>query len=272
MDWAIVVGLLFVIAVAVSGYLLFPQAWAETVQLARQSGREALQNARVPLRRQPSSWASVSRDRFGYWLGGLLRHRVIVLAVLAVMLLPPVTVALFRPSPALQPYADPIDDITVQRVAALLNGAKLASPPPLPPQLFTEPALTVTYPDVSGADRDWSRLDADFRQRLLVLRQLLADQYGYELILLEGYRSPERQTRLAALGDSVTRAQAWQSYHQFGLAADCAFVRDGHVVISETDPWVMRGYEYYGALAEKVGLTWGGNWSMRDYGHVELRR
>ena len=62
------------------------------------------------------------------------------------------------------------------------------------------------------------------------------------------------------------------SYHQYGLAADFAFVRDGKLVISERDPWAMGGYAHYGELAETVGLVWGGRWQMRDFGHVELRR
>jgi peptidoglycan L-alanyl-D-glutamate endopeptidase CwlK len=60
------------------------------------------------------------------------------------------------------------------------------------------------------------------------------------------------------------------SYHQYGLAADSAFFRDGKVVISERDPWAMRGYQLYGEIAAQVGLTWGGSWKMQDYGHVEL--
>jgi hypothetical protein len=52
----------------------------------------------------------------------------------------------------------------------------------------------------------------------------------------EGWRSPERQTLLAAKGTHVTNASAWQSYHQYGLGADCAFYRDGKLVISEKDP------------------------------------
>ncbi|MCH2221902.1 MAG: M15 family metallopeptidase, partial [Dechloromonas sp.] len=51
-----------------------------------------------------------------------------------------------------------------------------------------------------------------------------------------------------------------------------AFFKDGKIVISERDPWAMRGYQLYGEIAVQVGLTWGGNWKMQDYGHVELRR
>ncbi|WP_257220451.1 MULTISPECIES: M15 family metallopeptidase [unclassified Acinetobacter] len=58
----------------------------------------------------------------------------------------------------------------------------------------------------------------------------------------------------------------------FGLAADIAFKRHGKVVITERDPWAMRGYELYGQVAESVGLTWGGRWkSIKDFGHTEYR-
>jgi peptidoglycan L-alanyl-D-glutamate endopeptidase CwlK len=123
------------------------------------------------------------------------------------------------------------------------------------------------------ASREWNLLDEVYRQRLLVVFKIMKEQYGYDLVLLEGYRSPERQERLAAMGGHVTKAGAFRSYHQYGLAADCAFLRQGKVVISERDPWAMRGYELYGQVAQSVGLTWGGSWrSIKDYGHTELRR
>jgi peptidoglycan L-alanyl-D-glutamate endopeptidase CwlK len=116
-------------------------------------------------------------------------------------------------------------------------------------------------------------LDADFKQRLLVVFKLMHDRHGYDLVLLEGYRSPERQAQLAAQGSRVTRAGAFESYHQFGLAADVAFMHDGRIVISEQDAWAAAGYAAYGAVARSVGLTWGGGWqSLKDFGHVELRR
>ena len=91
------------------------------------------------------------------------------------------------------------------------------------------------------------------------------------MALLEGYRSPSRQDELAKAGSHVTNARAFQSWHQYGLAADCAFWRDGKLVISEKDPWAMRGYQLYGEVAESLGLTWGGRWKMMDFGHTELR-
>jgi peptidoglycan L-alanyl-D-glutamate endopeptidase CwlK len=35
----------------------------------------------------------------------------------------------------------------------------------------------------------------------------------------------------------------------------------------------MQGYELLGAAAQELGLVWGGGWrTLKDYGHVELRR
>ena len=110
-----------------------------------------------------------------------------------------------------------------------------------------------------------------YKQRLLMVFKIMQERHGYEMVLLEGYRSPERQNLLAG-NRHVTRAKGFQSYHQFGLAADIAFKRNGKVVISERDPEVMKGYQLYGEVAESVGLTWGGRWkSIQDYGHTEYR-
>ena len=124
---------------------------------------------------------------------------------------------------------------------------------------------------LDGANRNWQLLDPEFAQRLLLVFKIMKERHGYDMAILEGYRSPERQNALAAAGPGVTNAKAFQSYHQFGLAADCAFLRDGKLVISEKDPWAMRGYQLYGVTAEAAGLHWGGRWAMLDLGHTELR-
>lgn len=161
---------------------------------------------------------------------------------------------------------------TDRQIAVLLAGEQLVPPPPLPPEAFSTREVEMVRPDVVSASRNWELLDAEFTQRLLVVFKLMKERYGYDMVLLEGYRSPERQASLFAQGGHVTQAGANMSYHQYGLAADSAFFRGGKVVISERDSWAMRGYQLYGEIAAQVGLTWGGNWKMQDYGHVELRR
>lgn len=125
--------------------------------------------------------------------------------------------------------------------------------------------------DIASADRKWHKMNPRYKQRLLMVFKIMQERHGYEMVLLEGYRSPERQNLLAG-NRHITRAKGFQSYHQFGLAADIAFKRNGKVVISERDPEVMKGYQLYGEVAESVGLTWGGRWkSIQDYGHTEYR-
>ncbi|HEX7639363.1 MAG TPA: M15 family metallopeptidase [Burkholderiaceae bacterium] len=160
-----------------------------------------------------------------------------------------------------------------ERVADLLRGEQLVPPPPLPPEFFTTPEVEQWQPMANSASRQWDLLDDTFRQRLLLTFRLMHEQYGIDMVLVEGYRSPQRQAALAALGPSVTRAGPFESYHQYGLAADCAFLRDGRIVISEKDAWAMDAYEHYGQVARSLGLVWGGDWhGLRDLGHVELHR
>ena len=159
-----------------------------------------------------------------------------------------------------------------EKVEALLRGEQLVPPAPLPPELFATAEVEMVRPLTREGSRDWAAFDADFRNRLLLVYKIMKEQYGYDMALLEGYRSPERQARLAALGPQVTRAGANQSFHQHGLAADSAFLRQGRLVISEQDAWALEGYRRYGDAAESLGLVWGGRWSFRDYGHVEYRK
>ena len=163
------------------------------------------------------------------------------------------------------PFAD-------RQIEVLLRGEQLVPPPPLPPGVFTTYEVEAVRPDVATASRNWDLLDHEFTQRLLLAYKLMKERHGYEMVLIEGYRSPERQDQLFAKGSSVTQVGAGLSYHQHGLAADSAFMRDGKVVISERDPWAMKGYVLFGPVAEQVGLVWGGRWKMMDYGHVELQR
>jgi peptidoglycan L-alanyl-D-glutamate endopeptidase CwlK len=200
------------------------------------------------------------------------RRALIGLAVVALLGLPPLLAFSLRGWHTLDAFDDAPPPSPDSLVSTLLRGEQLVPPPPLPPEVFTTAEVELVRPQLAGADRQWALLDANFRQRLLLAFKLMHERHGYEMALLEGYRSPARQTLLQGLGPSVTNAGAFQSYHQYGLAADCAFLRDGKLVISERDPWAMRGYELWGDVAESLGLSWGGRWKLLDFGHVELPR
>ncbi|NHC04898.1 M15 family metallopeptidase [Acinetobacter sp. 187] len=205
-------------------------------------------------------------------------------------------------------FTKPIDPTKVEadylrandpQIYNLLNGDILSPPPPVEEALVEEAILaekiavdqtptinSITIPktydgeenDTSShayetvqIDRKWDKMHPSYKQRLLMVFKLMKERHGYEMVLLEGYRSPERQNRLSG-NTATTLAKAYQSYHQFGLAADVAFKRNGKVVISERDPWAWKGYQLYGETAEQVGLTWGGRWTrIHDYGHTEFR-
>ena len=151
-------------------------------------------------------------------------------------------------------------------IQGVLNPERLVPPPAFPPSFFVGSGRDA----LETADRDWGRLDSRFLQPVLELLHRLETR-GYVFVLLEGYRSPERQELLADKGEYVTSARAFQSKHQFGLAVDLAPVRDGKLVISERDPWAMEAYLALGAEAEKAGMVWGGRWWFKDYGHIEAR-
>lgn len=106
---------------------------------------------------------------------------------------------------------------------------------------------------------------------------------GYPMRVIEGVRTQARQQQLYRQGRTmpgkvVTNCDGVnkRSNHQvkvdgFGHAADCAFADDPRTPRDETwdenQPW-----EAYGALAEALGLAWGGRWkSPHDAPHVELR-
>ncbi|MGE5386150.1 MAG: M15 family metallopeptidase [Betaproteobacteria bacterium] len=164
---------------------------------------------------------------------------------------------------------DPLAATRMERqdhIQLALNPERLVPPPTLPPSVF----VGQDRPALETADRDWSRLDRGFMQSVLTVFLRLQER-GYAFALLEGYRSPERQDQLAAMGAHVTNARAFQSRHQYGLAVDIAPMKEGQLVISERDPWAMKAYEALGEEAERMGLVWGGRWSLKDFGHIEAK-
>jgi peptidoglycan L-alanyl-D-glutamate endopeptidase CwlK len=200
-----------------------------------------------------------------------VRRHALLFGAGATLVVVPTMLAVLMSNPGMLPGYEPRIDAPDQQIAALLQGEQLAPPVALPPVAFTTLEVELVRPMLVDASRNWTQLNPDFSQRLLMAFKIMKEKHGYEMALLEGYRSPARQNLLASMGSNVTNAGAFQSWHQYGLAADCAFWRDGKLLISEKDPWAMRGYRLYGEIAESLGLTWGGRWTMMDFGHTELR-
>lgn len=266
--------LLFFVAVCVAGWLLlFPAGRAELAQTMLGFGRRVGEGVRAPLAHGARQALAAGRQGVdaGAALGRFVRRRVLLIVAATILVMVPSMLALLLSGRSMLGGFGHDSRISNAQVAQLLEGEQLVAPAPLPPPIFTTAEVTLVRPMLDKADRNWQLLDADFSRRLLLVFRIMKEQHGYDMAILEGYRSPERQNALAAAGPNVTNARAFQSYHQFGLAADCAFLRDGKLLISEKDPWAMRGYQLYGAAAESVGLHWGGRWKIGDFGHTELR-
>ena len=271
--WVLAVTVYFIVACAVSWMVLFP-AGREFVLDALAGAGLRLGRRAEALAQQGLRDAAALRANGGKAadsLAGFVRRRWLACALgAALVCVPPLAALLLADRPVLNGYEPSARPVNTQ-VADLLQGEQLVPPPPLPPLVFATAEVAQERPLLASASRDWAMLNADYTQRLLTVFRIMKERHGYDMAILEGYRSAARQDALAALGPGVTNARAYQSWHQYGLAADCAFVRDGRLVISERDPWALRGYQLYGQVAESVGLTWGGRWKMMDLGHTELR-
>lgn len=269
----LIVGLYFLLACVAAWLILFPSG-RETVTLAIQAARKRLGANISTLETQVSR----KKDSIGQSVQlsvvefrHILRQHFLLLLTAVIIIVVPVLIAILV---GRQHRLDGFESSTYEtnvQIAELLKGEQLVPPAPLPPAVFVTKEVLEIRPMLASASRNWKLLDLGFEQRILLVFKLMKEKYGYEMAIIEGYRSPERQNQLSRMGAHVTNAKAYQSYHQFGLAADCAFYRNGKLVISEKDPWAMKGYELYGMVAESVGLTWGGRWKMMDLGHTEFR-
>ncbi len=265
--------LYFSLAVLLAGLFVFP-AFRHAMLSRIQQTWAAMGGSLARFSERSSTATSASGNLARNWVASFIAfvraHRKLAVLGLGVMAIPPI-VALLLHNNLIFEFEDDVREPDPQ-IAALLLGERLVPPPPLPPAVFVTKEVELLRPSARFASRDWNFLDNDFRQRLLLIFKIMREQHGYEMALIEGYRSPARQDELAAIGDHVTKAGAYMSFHQYGMAADNAFYRNGAIVISEKDPWAMRGYELYGQVAESVGLTWGGRWKMSDLGHIELKK
>lgn len=88
------------------------------------------------------------------------------------------------------------------------------------------------------------------------------------------WRSPDEQDTLYAkgrttLGPRVTNARGWKSWHQMRRAWDAVPMVAGKPIWTYT-PY-DEGWEAMVAVADEVGIEWGGRWTnFRDYCHWQV--
>ena len=109
---------------------------------------------------------------------------------------------------------------------------------------------------------------------LLRVRAMLAELAAHDGVFWAtcGWRGPAEQNRLYAQGrttpgDIVTRATAFQSPHQFGIAVD--LVRDVDNAPGVQPGWAPALYAPLGPASTVYRLTWGGTWEWPDRPHVQ---
>lgn len=81
-----------------------------------------------------------------------------------------------------------------------------------------------------------------------------------KLMVISTYRDNEAQDAEYAKGRTtpgpkVTNARGGQSWHNYRCAADLG------VLVNGTLSWDRKYYEQLGAIAQELGLTWGGDWN-----------
>lgn len=264
--------LLFLLFCVAGWLLLFPASRERVGALfdrILQRGRRAVSRTSDAVAKRADTSGRIAREAGGRTLRDVRRHRYALLGALLLVALPAITILVLRETVTFDSFAG--DDQIESRslIAELMRGERLRPPPPPPPAVFLTEEVRRIKPEIVKADRKWDQIDADLQQRVLAIFEVLRRDHEIQLVLVEGYRSPERQAELMREG-RATRAGAWQSCHQYGLALDAAPMRDGKLQWDMNDPWTRRAYFLYGELAEQAGLTWGGNWrSLKDYVHVE---
>jgi len=104
---------------------------------------------------------------------------------------------------------------------------------------------------------------------------------GFQMRCTSGYRTAKEQADLYALGRTkkgtiITLANAWQSYHNYGLALDFVLLRnDGKAVSWDTnadlDKDRIADWKEIANTYKQAGWEWGGDWkNFRDAPHLQF--
>ena len=118
-----------------------------------------------------------------------------------------------------------------------------------------------------ACSRDISQLKPETRKVFNELSSRAAAE-GISFKVICTYRTQEEQIKLYAKGRSLPgKKVTWtkRSRHSARTAFDIVVVKERGL------SWKPEDYFVLGRIGRSLGLTWGGDWKVRDYGHFELK-
>lgn len=120
-----------------------------------------------------------------------------------------------------------------------------------------------------ACSRDVDALTPEMRTLTLELLDK-AQAHGINAMIICTYRTQQEQDAIWAQGRTQQGKKiTWtrHSRHTDRQAVDIVLLHpDGEL------NWRGADYEPLGLIGESLGLTWGGRWAVRDYGHFEVKR
>jgi hypothetical protein len=100
------------------------------------------------------------------------------------------------------------------------------------------------------------------------MREVLDEEHGITLSTIETLRHPLRQEYYLRIGVSWTK----NSRHLANKKGKSEAIDLCPVVLLTTKNWSPHSplWQTFGREAKAVGLRWGGDWTQKDMGHIEL--
>ena len=189
----------------------------------------------------------VTGDNYDFWIKILRKGSTLQVGF---------AITLRFPTGADRPVADPpalIEESTseVPRLAVSPSPLRASPTPEILTRVIT-PESHAAYPRTTvGFSNGFSMLHPVLRRAVTELQTRLFDEH-IPLFVFESFRTPQRQNSLFEQVPPVTRARAWSSYHQYGLAVDFVFYENGWHwgKNNQHDTWYRKLHTY----ARELGL------------------
>ena len=133
-----------------------------------------------------------------------------------------------------------------------------AHPPAPQPPAPAPPPLSAEAINPEKRDADLDHLHPVVRRKVVAVQKKL-DQENIPMRVFEAFRAPERQAFLyakgrTAPGKKVTNAEPWESYHQYGVAADFVRFENGGWNWNNSTPAQKQQWDRFHEIARGEGL------------------